>query len=62
MTPDEKTERLEFRCSASTKALIKEAARICDVTMTDWVINVCRMMAKEAIGQHIKIMGAIKNG
>ncbi len=52
----EKAERIELRCRKSTKKLIQDAARICDVTMTDWIINVCRMTAQETIRQHNEIM------
>lgn len=55
------TERLELRCNTSTKVLIKEAARLCDMTMTDWIINICRTEAQNCIEQHNKIMEAIKN-
>jgi uncharacterized protein (DUF1778 family) len=56
----EKSERLEVRCSPFTKELIIEAARICDATISSFLLNAAISVAHHTIEQNKRIMDIIR--
>lgn len=61
MSKEIKTERIIVRIHAADKALLNEAARVCNVTMSNFIRNAALHDAKHVVADEIIAINANKD-